>query len=222
MIKLIKKMGLIYRRETWTLTLKGWAFFGLVSLGCMLGIFNNIYTFLSVNAPLPQADVLVVEGWLPDYGIQGAIAEFESRGYQKVITTGAPVPIGFYLAEYKNFAELSKATFQALGLNPDQLVAVPGPNVIKDRTYYCAIALRDWLSTSDLEINSINLLSLGPHTRRSWLLFKKALEPSVKVGAIALPPQDYDPETWWQYSEGVRSILSEGIAYIYARFFWSP
>ncbi len=93
-MKLIKKMGLISLRETWTLTLKGWVFFGLVSLSCMLVIFSNIYTFLSVNAPLPQADVLVVEGWLPDYGIQGAIAEFENRGYQKVTTTGG-CPLGF-------------------------------------------------------------------------------------------------------------------------------
>lgn len=217
-----KKLGLISRREQWVLTGKGWALLGIILISFMLGIFSNIYTFLSANEPLPKADILVVEGWLPDYGVKAAIAEFEHHGYQKVITTGAPVPIGFYLTEYKTFAEISAATFQALGFNPDKLVAVSCPEVIKDRTYYCAIALRNWLLNSNLEIKSMNLLSLGPHTRRSWLLFKKALEPAFKIGAIALPPQDYDPQTWWQYSEGVRSVLSETIAYIYVRFFWSP
>jgi len=185
-------------------------------------IFNHLYNFLSVNAPLPQADLLVVEGWLPDYGIEAAIAQFEQKSYQKVVTTGLPLSRGYYLAEYKTYAELSAATFQALNFNSDQLVAVPGAKVIKDRTYHSALALRDWLSTTELEVNSIDLFSFGPHTRRSWLLFKQALEPKVKVGAIAVEPLDYDPDSWWQSSEGVRSVLSETIAYIYARYFWSP
>ena len=178
--------SLICRRERWTLTWSGWGVFLLILTSCLVVSFNNLYSFLAVNAPLPQADLLVVEGWLPDYGIETAISEFEKNSYKKVVTTGLPLSIGFYLAEYKTYAELSAATFKALGFNSDKLVAVPGPKVIKDRTYHSAIALRDWLSNSELEVKSINLLSFGPHTRRSCLLFKEALEPKVKVGAIAL------------------------------------
>lgn len=221
-MSLSARPSLICRRERWTLTWSVWGVLLLILTSCLVVSFNNLYSFLSVNAALPQADLLVVEGWLPDYGIEAAIAEFEKNSYKKVVTTGLPLSIGFYLAEYKTYAELSAATFKALGFNSDKLVAVPGPQVIKDRTYHSAYALRDWLSNSELEVKSINLLSFGPHTRRSWLLFKEALEPKVKVGAIALDPLDYDPQTWWQSSEGVRSILSETIAYIYARFFWSP
>lgn len=218
----IKIPPLLCRRERLTFTWRGWGVLLLSLITSSLVIFHNLYSFLSVNAPLPQADVLVVEGWLPDYGVEAAIAEFEKNSYKKVITTGLPLSLGFYLAEYKTFAELSAATFKALEFNPDQLIAVPGPKVMKDRTYYSAVALRDWLSNSDLEVNSLNLFSYGPHTRRSWLIFKQVLEPKFKVGAIALDPLDYDSETWWQSSEGVRSMLSETIAYIYARFFWSP
>ena len=50
----------------------------------MVVIYNNIYSFWSVKDPLPQADVLVVEGWLPDYGVEAAIAEFEKNSYQKL------------------------------------------------------------------------------------------------------------------------------------------
>jgi hypothetical protein len=213
---------LVFRRERWTLTWRGWGVLLLSLITSSLVICNNLYSFLAVNAPLPQADILVVEGWLPDYGVEAAIAEFEKNSYKKVITTGLPLSLGFYLAEYKTFAELSAATFKALDFNPDQLIAVPGPKVIKDRTYYSAVALRDWLSSSDLEVNSLNLFSYGPHTRRSWLIFKQVLEPKFKVGVIAIAPLDYDSESWWQSSEGVRSMLSETIAYIYARFFWSP
>lgn len=62
------------------------------------------------------------------------------------------------------------------------------------------------------------MFSLDVHTRRSWFLFRKILTPQVQVGAIAARTHDYDPNKWWVSSQGVRTILDEGIAYIYARF----
>jgi hypothetical protein len=37
-----------------------------------------------------------------------------------------------------------------------------------------------------------------------------------------VPNPDYDAKHWWQYSEGVRDVLSEGVAYLYAKFFFWP
>ncbi|HBB30514.1 MAG TPA: cytosine deaminase [Cyanobacteria bacterium UBA9273] len=183
----------------------------------MIITLANIYPFLAVNSPI-AADVLVVEGWLPDYAIKGAISEFNRGSYRKLITTGIPLPKGYYLAEYKSFAELSAATLLALGFNQEQLVAIPASNVIQHRTYTTAVALREWLLTSDLNVKSINLYTYGPHTRRSWIIFKAVLAPEIKVGAIAAQPQEYDAQAWWQSSEGVRTVIGEAIAYIYARF----
>jgi hypothetical protein len=36
---------------------------------------------------------------------------------------------------------------------------------------------------------------------------------------IAVANPDYDARHWWRYSEGVRDVISEGIAYLYAKFF---
>ncbi len=63
----------------------------------------------------------------------------------------------------------------------------------------------------------MNLYSFDVHSRRSWLIFKKVLAPEIKVGIVAVKSQIYDPKHWWIYSEGVRSIFSEAIAYMYAR-----
>ena len=63
---------------------------------------------------------------MPDYALKSAIGEFEKGGYQKIMTTGLPVEVGFYLAQYKTFAELSAATLLEMGLAPDKVVAVPG------------------------------------------------------------------------------------------------
>ena len=42
------------------------------------------------------------------------------------------------------------------------------------------------------------------------------------IGIIAIPDPDYDARHWWRYSEGVREILGESIAYLYAAWFFRP
>lgn len=183
----------------------------------MLLILTNIHPFLAVNAPI-KADILVVEGWLPDYAIESAIAEFKKGEYRQLITTGVPLSKGFYLAEYKNYAALTAATCVALGFDKNKVVAVPAASVVKHRTAASAIALRDWLAASTIKVESINLYSFGPHARRSWIVFQQVLNPAIKVGIIAAEPQDYNSQEWWKSSDGFRTVIGEIIAYIYARF----
>ena len=215
--KKIPSIRLIHRQEKWTFTAQGWGV--VITFAATLIIFTitHIHPFLSVNSPI-KADILVVEGWLPDYAIKQALTEFENGSYNKIVTTGGPLPTGYYLAEYKTFAELSAATLKALGLKKEKLVAVPAPKVIKDRTYTSAVTFRQWLSNSNLNIQSINLYAFDVHTRRSWLIFKKVLAPKIQVGAITAKTRDYQPDKWWSSSAGVRSVISEVIAYIYVRF----
>lgn len=210
-------MDLIHRQEIWVLTAQGWLLTCLVVMVLILFILTRIHSFLALNAPI-KADILVVEGWIQDYAVKNAIAEFERGGYQKLITTGLALEQGYYLAEYKSSAELSAATLIALGFNPDKVVAVPAPNVVINRTTASARALRQWLADSDLKIKAINIYTFDAHTRRSWLIFKQVLAPEIEVGAIPAISLGYNPKRWWMSSEGVRSILSEAIAYLYARF----
>jgi len=39
---------------------------------------------------------------------------------------------------------------------------------------------------------------------------------------IALRTGRYDPAHWWRSSEGIREVPFEAIAYLYARFLFSP
>ncbi len=70
------------------------------------------------------------------------------------------------------------------------------------------------------EFTSLNIYTFDVHTRRSWLIYKKIFAPEIKVGAIAYKSSEYSHRSWWRYSAGVRSILSEVIAYLYA-LVWS-
>lgn len=211
------RIRLIQRQEIWMLTIQGW----IVAILCAAILFifavTNVQPFLAVTYPI-KADVLVVEGWIPDYALKQALVEFESGAYRQIITTGIPVERGSFLAEYKNYAELAAASLKKLGLEAEKVIVVPTPAKIKDRTYAAAVTLRQWLSKTNLKLESVNLYTYDVHTRRSWLLFKKALAPKVKVGAIAAKNQDYDPKYWWKSSAGVRAVMDEFIAYLYARF----
>ena len=211
-------MGLIRRKTVWTLTRKGWGLLLTSLLTLFLFILLNIHPFLAPTAPI-SAEALVVEGWIPDYAVAEAMAEFEQGSYQILITTGVELPKGSYLSTYKNMAELTAATLLELGFDGNQLVVIPVIETVKvNRTLAAAKAVENWLKTTDLQVKRLNLYTFGPHARRSWIIFKKALTPSVQIGVIAVPPQDYEVDRWWLSSQGVRVVIGEVIAYLYTCF----
>ena len=68
-----------------------------------------------------------------------------------------------------------------------------------------------------MPVRSINVVTEDVHARRTRLLFQKALGNDVAVGIISVPNPDYDARHWWRYSEGVKDVFAESVAYIYAR-----
>ena len=76
-------------------------------------------------------------------------------------------------------------------------------------------------SERGLAKTSIDVISLGVHARRTWFLFEKVF-PSVSVGIISIKSNNYDPTQWWLFSAGVRDVISETVAYLYARLFFIP
>ncbi|MGF1480477.1 MAG: ElyC/SanA/YdcF family protein [Cyanophyceae cyanobacterium] len=209
----MKTWGLLEYRLQWTLTLRGWLVIVSLAIVAFWLFAIRIQPFLACSKPL-KADALVVEGWLSDQALKAAMTEFERGHYKLLITTGLPLPKGHFLSQYKNLAQLSADTLIALGFDASQLAVVPAPYVKKYRTAASAVALRQWLATSPVAIESVNLYSYDVHTRRSWLLFKQALEPEIKVGAIALSAEYETP--WWTTSDGARAVIAETIAYFYS------
>ena len=126
--------------------------------------------------------------------------------------------VGGILANYKTLAELGAGSLIALGWSTNTVQAVSAPWVRQDRTYAAAVSLRKWFSAHGISPTRIQLMSEGPHARRSRLMFEKAMGPGVSVGIINLPPKEYDPRHWWRSSQGVQSVVGEALAYGYARF----
>lgn len=217
---IIKKFwSLLEYKPRWGLTVQAWLI--LLFTVTLTGLITiaQIHSFLAISQPI-KAEALILEGWTDDPVIEGAITEFNRGNYQLLLTTGGPLGKGSYLAQYKTLAELAAATLIALKFPPDLIVAIPTPPVKTDRTAASAKAVKEWIYHSKTDIKAVNLYSYDVHTRRSWLIFKTILEPEIKVGAITHPALDYDPKKWFTSSAGFRTIISEMIAYFYARFIW--
>ena len=212
-----KFWGLLEYKPQWSLTLKGWLFLFFLLISLLIGLGLVIHPFLRMSKPV-DAEIMVIEGWVPDVVIKGAIAEFREKNYHLMITTGNEIGRGKYLSKHKTFADLAGETAIALGLDPKQVIPVPNQTVDINRTAASAEAVKQWLLTSDLEVKAINIYSYDVHTRRSWLVFKTILGPDIKVGAIAFCPPSSGP--WWKTSAGLKSVIVESLAYLYTKLIW--
>lgn len=214
--------SLVNRKERWGLSWRGW----LVAIGFMFSagcaFIHYAHSFLAVTHR-EDAKVLVVEGWISHYGIKAAAQEFKNGHYTRIITTGGPLEgMGDSSSIYSTEAYQSAGLLRKAGVPGDLVSSAPALFVGKDRTYNSAVALRNWLHDHQLTINCFNVLTEDAHARRTWMLFKEAFGDSARVGIISVPNPDYDAGHWWRTSEGVRAVMDEGIAYIYARFFFWP
>jgi uncharacterized SAM-binding protein YcdF (DUF218 family) len=214
--------GLLERRDSWRLSRRGWAVFLAVLAFTAVVFFLGVHPFLAPTQRV-HSDVLVVEGWIHEYGIRGAAEEFGKGSYRRAVTTGGPVVgIGGYRNDFQTSASVGADNLVGAGLPADRVTMVPSRVSGRDRTYSSAVALRLWLQTNEPTVRKINVLTEDAHGRRTRLLFEKALGPGYDVGIISIPSPDYDPKRWWRYSEGVRTILGETIAYLYVRLFFWP
>jgi uncharacterized SAM-binding protein YcdF (DUF218 family) len=217
-----KLWGILVRKERWALSWRGWLLVTSVGLVAAYFAFLNIHPFLAVTHRV-NTNVLVVEGWIPRYAIRGATEEFKNGSYERIFTTGGPENgTGGYTNDYNTSASVGAEILKKFGVPDDLVQMVPSRVVARERTYNSAVALRDWFREHNSPVHSINVLTEDAHARRTRLLYQKAFGKNVAVGIIAVSNPDYNPTQWWRYSDGVREIIGESIAYIYARFFFYP
>lgn len=217
-----KLWGLLIRKQCWGLSWRGRLV--VVLLGCSTAVLLllNAEPFLAETHRV-NSNILVVEGWIHEYAIRGAVEEFRRGSYQRVFTTGGPVTgSGHYVNDYQTSASVGADILVNRGVPPEVVQMVPSRVMDRDRTYGSAVALREWFRERNMAVQSLNVVTENAHGRRSRLLFEKALGKNVAVGIIAVPNPDYDKGRWWWYSEGVRDVGSEALAYLYARLFFHP
>ena len=217
--------GCLRKKQLWVPTLRGWLLMlALCVLGGLAGL-REIYPFMASDRPV-ASEILVVEGWIPDYALKLGLDLSVEQKSRYLLLTGGTVKGEVNPERGDTYAQMAITRLQRLGGDLQHVHPVPSAELTaqpeRDRTYASAIAVKKWLKDQGVSVHSINVLTLGPHARRSRLLFEKLFGPEVEVGVIAIPDREYDPRLWWRYSEGVKEVLSEGAAYLYARFLFWP
>lgn len=216
------KFAIVHKKEKWSATWLGKLLLLIVFI-LLIGLTGaNIHSFLAINQPV-ESDLLIIEGFLPDFAIEKSIAIFKEGNYKLMIVTGKKMIKGSMLVPYENDGLYTAAILKKLGFDTTLIQVVSLENdVTKDRTYASACAVKDWIKQSGFNPEAINVVSLGCHSRRSQLLFGKAFGNEITIGIISVAETAYNPQTWWKTSYGFKTVMDETIAWLYTRFFFFP
>jgi Ca-dependent carbohydrate-binding module xylan-binding len=112
---------------------------------------------------------------------------------------------------FNSNAELARNRLISMGINPSQVIATPGETVIVNRTLTSALAFRDWLKHTKMDITGINIISLGAHARRTWMIYNRILNEKYPIGIISLPDYIYTESRVYRLFKNIRETL--GIIY---------
>ena len=189
---------------------RGWLVLGVAFVAAVLAVRAWLQPFLAVTDTV-TCHYLVVEGWAPDYALRLAAEEFRRGSYRMIFCTGGPLEQGSLLAEHKTYAEVAARSLEKLGVPPEAIAGVPAGSRKRGRTWGSAVALGSKIEREKMAVDGINIVTVGVHARRTRLLFRRALGAEIPVGVISVPPRDYDPQTWWQSSYGLKDVLGETV-----------
>ena len=213
-------LRLFTKRTVWLPTRRGWLC--LLALATLL-LFTGVRTahpFLAITRPVP-ANVLVVEGWLSDYAVEAAAVEFKKGTYDCVVTVGGPIPKGDILAGHRSYSTIAARTLLKLGIPQVKLIDAPAAPTFRQRTFEAAKGAKLKLAETGLQIHGINVVSGGPHARRTRTVYRRVFGDQGPIGVISIASQEYDARHWWRSSEGIKETFSEGLGWAYEWVFAS-
>lgn len=213
--------GMLVRRECWTLSRKAKLIILVLGMGGVVASIRFIYPFLAVTKPA-KSEIMIVESWVPRYALRESVALYQKGGYTRVFTSGCQKTDDLGGTNKISSAEPALIQMERFGLSQGSGAAISCWVERKDRTYNSALTVKAWFEKNGIKAESVDLVTLGPHARRSRLLYQKAFGSNIKVGVIAIEDRNYDSDRWWRSSEGVRDVVGETVAYIYARVFFHP
>jgi hypothetical protein len=207
-----RRLRVFERRTVWCPTLFGSLLLvlALVTFGASWFVLGE--SFLTLNRRLP-AEVLVVEGWIGYDGLRAAATEFRQHGYQYVVTTGGATDDRWSDHRW-NYAEMAERELVRSGIAAEKIIVAPSRDALNQRTYASAVAACEALQARDLHPDAFNVFTLGPHARRSRLVFAKASHLE-KVGAIGWVRPSDRTLSWWRSSERAKEFVAETVAYGY-------
>ena len=120
-------------------------------------------------------DIIIDDQIIIPYGNNSAFVETKLNNKHEILT------------HFNSNAELARKRLISMGIDSSRIIATPGERVRINRTLTSAVAFRNWLKTSNIDIRGINIFSMGTHARRTWMTYNKLLNEKYKIGIISVP-----------------------------------
>jgi hypothetical protein len=171
-------------------------------------------SFLSLTFRAPP-QILVVEGWIGFEALGGAKAEFDQHDYQYVIATGGVTTAKGWQKAGWSYAEGAGNELLRLGVPREKIIVAPARETQSQRTYESAVAVWRGLQSKGIRPRGLNVFTIGPHARRSRLVFSKTSSSVTQVGVISWTPPGCVGTPWWRSSDRARELVAETAGYIY-------
>jgi len=206
------------RRERWTLTWTARLLLLAIFASLAVWMTRGLYNFLAITSPV-GAKYLVVEGWMPTDAYREAAKAYFSGNYTNVIAVGVLQEDGLAGGDLRE--DFGAKQLVRFGVPSDVVVTASNSAIQRDRTFHAAMAVKQWMHQQGLRIPAVDVATIGPHARRTRLLYQQALGDDTKVGVIAIHDWRIDPDHWWRTSEGARTVITEAVGYAYARVFFA-
>ena len=190
---------------------------GLYVLFCFTG--NALANFLRVNDPIPNAEVLIVEAWIPGRFAESVKEEFSKGKYRYILLSGLAQDMDVTGAKETvsgNYSKIASSLAKA-GLDSEKLKTVSIPNSTRaHKTFSMAKSAANWLHINDPSATRINVLTAGNHGRKTWCAYKRVFGGRFSVGILSFPQHRYPLRTWWTTRRGFIWQVASLANYAYA------
>jgi uncharacterized SAM-binding protein YcdF (DUF218 family) len=177
---------------------------------------------LIVEAPLPQADAIVVMAGSAVFKerTQHAAEVFHAGRAPKIIVTNDNQQGGWSSDEQRNipYQEMTARYLRRAGVPAEAIEIIPDPVT---GTYEEAKLLRQYSEAKGY--HSLLIVTSAYHTRRAlWTLKRVFASSGIAVGLDPVPPgfQAPRPATWWLHLSGWRLVPGEYVKMIYYLLFY--
>ncbi|MEO6002474.1 MAG: ElyC/SanA/YdcF family protein [Opitutus sp.] len=170
-------------------------------------------SFLSVTHRVP-ADILVVEGWISNEGINASALEFQTGGYRFVVATGGLTGERWSQNRW-NYALVAQEQLLRAGVAADRIVMAGSLETERQRTFEMARSAFSSLHERGIRPHGINVFTRAAHARRSRLVFSKVFGNTSTVGVISWAPENTTIEPWWRSSERAEEMIKESVGFVF-------
>lgn len=192
----------------------------IISIVVLLIVIFRLHSYLSLNIPI-HSEILVIEGWLDYDYLPIVLEEFNRNNYDRIVVVGNThySSKGSCIDGNQSNAELKARQLSLLSNHTLDVVVVNSKYVTKNQTFNYMVCFKNWLVKEIPDIKSVNLFSASVHARKSYILLRRVLPHSIKVGVISAPPLRYNKNYWWLSKRGILLVFKNAISLLDAVLF---